>query len=229
MSGKDPKVHADSQGNLSEKSSEEKDTSNPSSPQQNNPPSSPTSFEKSSAQIDHSSLSPSKNTRSKNPDKRNLNDEESVVETSLSKKPRLTLIKCGMCPRNVPNNLLNDDTAFKKECSLCRIEYFNHQKCATNHFYLIVFNKSDDVTLKSTPENDARKRNKTDLISLLQWNCCKIPYYCSKCKQNECFNCGLKHSMSSTTSKVDCQGCHKKWSILTKRCLNASSQFPIKI
>ena len=227
MSSIDPKVLADSQETLSDKSSEDKVPSNPSSPQQNKSPSSPTSSEKSSSNIDQSAQPPAANTRSRNPGKCDLDEAETAIELSVPKKPKLTLVKCGMCPRNVPADLLSDETAFKKECSLCTIEYFNHQKCATNNFYSIVFNKSYDVTLKTTPENDPKKKTKSDLISLSQWNCCKIPYNCSKCKQLECFKCDLKHSITASMSKVECKDCHKKWTVMAKKCVNSSSQFPL--
>ena len=142
MSGKDSNVLADSQETLSEKSSEEKVRSNPSSPQSNQ--SSPSNLPSNppSPQIHDSSLPPSKNTRSHTTDKRNLSQEETTLNEPPPKKQKdgndvTNLVKCGMCPRNVPKELLEDELAFKKKFSLCDIEYFNHQNVLLGIFILL--------------------------------------------------------------------------------------------
>ena len=81
-------------------------------------------------------------------------------------------------------------------------------------FYSVNLEMSqDDVTKPST------KLLKTN-ITPKQFDTCIILYYCKNCFLLNCFVCGKKHTTTEHTKTAKCNGCNKKWFIITQTCIN---------
>ena len=122
--------------------------------------------------------------------------------------------ECGMCNRPLTKAQKKETSAFVKNCVLCSSKWFNHPLCAKKHFYSVNLEMSqDDVTKPSTT---ILKNN----ITPKQFDTCIIPYYCKECYLPNCFVCGRKHTSTDHTKSAKCNGCNKKWFVITQTCIN---------
>ena len=168
-----------------------------------------------SPRVTRSSAKNDKDESSTKPQKRKESHEELPANTKKQRKATVkqVSIKCGMCPRNIPKTALNKEEYFKKQCHCCKKEFYNHSSCAAKHFNSIPMSDKN-IDAKNDSNNKFTKITKEN-ITIAQWNHCKIPYYCTKCKVDFCFKCKKKHPAGNKHRKIECQGCHKVWCSMT--------------
>ena len=90
-----------------------------------------------------------------------------------------SLVTCGYCgKKNLSKLLTEPGTSYVKKCVICKEDSFNHKRCTS-------------IFAGQLSTKDAAKSYN---IGIENFGLCKIPYYCQKCMQKECFTCNKKHS-----------------------------------